>query len=108
MRSPKRAGRRASVPLSLRFPPDLRARVKRYAHSRGLEEATAIRVLCAERLRELELTEDLVAADRWQFEQAMKSWERLDDGRLDRVSPDEIRGIFNSARERDFPKRALK
>ena len=86
--------------MSLRFPPQLRARVKRYARSRGLEEATAIRALCAERLRELDLTEDLHLAEQWQLQQARESWDRLLRGELETVEPTEVRRLFAQARVR--------
>ncbi len=89
--------RRPTISLSLRFPPDLRARVRRYARAHGLEEATAIRALCADRLREIELSEDLVAAERWQLEQAIASWTRLERGKLELASPAEVRRLFAEA-----------
>lgn len=96
----KRLARRpSSVPLSLRFPAELRNRVKKYAVSRGLEEATAIRALCAERLRELELTEDLAVAERWQMERALESWEKLERGHLKLYSSTEMRRELLAARE---------
>ena len=96
----KRSTRRpASVPLSLRFPPELRSRVKRYAASRGLEEATAIRALCAERLRELELTDDLGLAERWQLARATESWDKLERGELELISSADVRRIFLEARD---------
>lgn len=84
--------------MSLRFPADLRARVKRYARSRGLEEATAVRALCAERLRELDLTEDLRVAEQWQLGQAVESWDRMLRGELETVEPTEVRRLFAAAR----------
>ena len=91
--------RPASVPLSLRFPLQLRTRVKKYAASRGLEEATAIRALCAERLRELELTEDLAVAERWQLARANESWDELERGELKLFSSADVRRILLTARD---------
>lgn len=84
--------------MSLRFPADLRARVKRYAASRGLEEATAVRALCADRLEEVELGEEVLAAERWQLSMALQSWDQLEVGKLDTVLPSEVRGLFADAR----------
>ncbi len=96
----KRSTRRpSSVPLSLRFPPELRVRVKKYAASHGLEEATAIRALCTERLRELELTDDLILAERWQMARATESWDKLERGELKLVSSTDLRRILVEARD---------
>lgn len=84
--------------MSLRFPAELRARVKRYAATRGLEEATAVRALCAERLREVELGDDLMAAERWQLSSALESWDRLERGELEIVPRGDIRRMFSAAR----------
>ncbi|MBL8957032.1 MAG: hypothetical protein JNK82_40035 [Myxococcaceae bacterium] len=85
--------------MSLRFPKELRARVSRYAKARGLEEATAVRVLCMERLQELELTDALALAERWQTTEALKSWEQLERGEL-RSVPADLAGLFADARKR--------
>lgn len=83
--------------MSLRLPADLRARVRVYAQAHGLEEATAIRSLCADRLRELELTEDLLAAERWQLEQASATWKKLERGELELLSPAQARRALAEA-----------
>jgi hypothetical protein len=72
--------------------------VKKYAALHGLEEATAIRALCTERLRELELTEDLAVAERWQMARATESWDKLERGELKVVSSAEVRRILVKAR----------
>jgi hypothetical protein len=97
-RSPGR--RKTGVPMSLRLPAALRQRVRRFAKARGLEEATAVRTLCAERLNELDLTEDLMVAERWQLDRALESWDKLERGELELVEPDEIRRVFAEARAR--------
>lgn len=94
--------------MSLRFPVDLRARVKRYAASRGLEEATAVRALCAERLQEVEFGEEVLAAERWQMSMALESWDQLEMGKLDTVPPSDIRGLFADARKAARKKGARK
>lgn len=98
MRKPA-AHRPSSLPISLRFPPALRKRVKKYAAAHGLEEATAIRALCTERLRELELTDDLVLAEVWQMARATESWDRLEHGELKLVSSADVRRILAEARD---------
>ena len=96
-----RKGRKTTgEPMSLRFPSELRKRVKRYAQSRGLEEATAVRTLCADRLNELEVREDLESAERWQLEQALADMDRLERGELRTVGLDEVRTAFTVARKR--------
>ena len=94
--------------MSLRFPAELRARVKRYAYSRGLEEATAVRALCAERLNELDLTQDLQVAHQWQLDQAVKSWDRLEDGELELSTPNDVRRVFDDARAKIARRRLAK
>lgn len=80
-RSPRRtASSKGSVPMSLRLPSDLRGRIRRFARSRGLEDATAIRMMVAEHLNEIELDEDLTKAEAWQRAQAYETWERLRRG----------------------------
>ena len=86
--------------MSLRFPTDLRARVKRYARTRGLEEATAVRTLCADRLRDLELREELQLAEHWQLEDALATWDRLDRGELKTHDVSEVRKVFAEGRRK--------
>jgi predicted DNA-binding protein len=92
-----------SMPLSVRFPQDLRARVRRFARSRGLEEATAIRMLCAEHLNELELSDDLTRAEQWQLTQVYETWDRIERGEEAFVPAAEIRAIFDRAMARRGP-----
>ena len=93
------ANRPSSVPISLRFSPALRKRVKKYAAARGLEEATAIRALCTERLREFELTDDLALAEVWQMARATESWDKLERGELKLVSSADVRRVLAEARD---------
>lgn len=97
----RRPGRRGgNVPMSLRLPPQLRARVKRYATRKGLEEATAIRVLCAERLEELELTDELRLAEQWQRQEALVAWDQLLRGELEIAPANALKQVFAEARAR--------
>ena len=86
--------------MSLRLPLALRERVRRFAAARGLEEATAVRTLCAERLQELELSQDLLIAERWQFARALETWEQWERGALKPTDPGVVRDIFAGARAR--------
>jgi predicted DNA-binding protein len=86
--------------MSLRFPEDLRERVKRFAKRKGLEEATAVRVLCAERLEELEREDDQRVTEDWQDKEAIHRWERLLRGEV-RIAPDDaLAKVFADARAR--------
>ena len=99
-RATAKAGRKkAGEPMNLRFPSALRRRVKKYARAHGLEEATAVRVLCAERLRDVELHEEREAAERWQFQQALADMDQLDRGEMKTVEFDELRKVFAEARK---------
>ena len=86
--------------MSLRFPPALRARVKRFAKKRGLEEATAVRLLCAERLEELDLAAEARQSADWQDEQAIRVWEKALREET-KVAPDDaLDKVFATARQR--------
>src|SRR2546430_17521943 len=94
--SARRTGRRsAGVPMSLRFPLELRAQVKRFAKRKGLEEATAVRLLCAERLEELALQDEDRLTEDWQDEQAIRGWEELPRGESRNASDDALGKGFN-------------
>jgi hypothetical protein len=85
--------------MSLRFPPDLRKRVQKYATSRGLEEATAVRTLCADRLRELDLVDDIRAAEAWQLEQATENLDQLRRRELTLHEPEVAHRLLAAASE---------
>lgn len=86
--------------MSLRFPAALRARVRRYAKSRGLEEATAVRALCADRLRDIDLKEELELAERWQLQEALREWDRLDRGEVKLHEFSDIERLFADAKKK--------
>lgn len=94
------AGRQAAPPFSLRVPPPLRQRIRRYAQSRQLEEATAARVLMAERLNEVEAADELARADAWQLAQAQEAWGTLLRGELELAPADGLARIFREAEQR--------
>ncbi|MDQ3037299.1 MAG: hypothetical protein M3Y87_33200 [Myxococcota bacterium] len=61
--------------MSVVLPDDLRRQVEREAAARGLGLSPAVRVLVAERLRDLAEEAELTRAERWQRAQAWASWE---------------------------------
>lgn len=98
--SRRKEGRAAAAPFSLRVPPPLRERIRRYAKDRQLEEATAARVLMAERLNEVDAAQELARADAWQLAQAQEAWRELREGRLSLAPPDGLARIFREAEQR--------
>ncbi len=96
---PKRPGVKTPVsPLSFRMPPDLRARLRRFAKERHLAEAEALRLVVSEHLEEVENERELAAAEKWQFKQAYATWQRhlRGEGRL--VPWESIQKLFDEAR----------
>lgn len=96
---PKKTSIKAPVsPISFRMPPDLRARLRRFAKERNLAEAEALRLVVSEHLDQVENEKELAAAERWQFKQAYATWQRhlRGEGRL--VPWEEIEQIFADAR----------
>lgn len=85
------------MPISLRFSPALRERVRRFAAKRQLQEATAIRLLVSERLNEIDDAKQLAEAEAWQREQALATWERFLAGRGRVVPRERIARIFAKA-----------
>ena len=84
-------------PLSFRMPPDLRARLRRFAKERHLAEAEALRLVVSEHLEEVENERELAAAERWQFKQAYATWQRHLRGEEGVVPWEEIQKIFTDA-----------
>jgi len=95
-----KAGRQAAAPFSLRVPPPLRERIRSYAKARQLEEATAARVLMAERLNEVEEADELARADAWQLAQAQEAWRALRRGELELAPADGLTRVFRDAERR--------
>lgn len=93
-----RGSRTAGLPLSLRLPAGLRQRVRRFAAVRALQEATAIRMLCAERLEEIELEDEVRAAEGWQLRQAITTWDDFRSGKGRVVRRAAIDRVFAEAR----------
>ena len=74
--------------------------MKRFAKRKGLEEATAVRLLCAERLEELALERDDRLTEDWQDEQAIRLWEKLLRGQTKIAPDDALERVFAEARAR--------
>ena len=85
-------------PINFRMPPDLRARLRRFAKERHLAEAEALRLVVSEHLEEVENERELAAAERWQFKQAYATWQRYLRGEERIVPWEEIQQIFADAR----------
>ena len=95
---PKKTSIKAPVsPLSFRMPPDLRARLRRFAKERHLAEAEALRLVVSEHLEEVENEKELAAAERWQFKQAYATWQRHLRGEEPLVPREEIQKVLADA-----------
>ena len=82
-------------PVSVVLPADLRREVEREAAKRGLGLSPALRVLVAERLRELAEEAELTRVERWQRAQAWASWEQGSDAP---ASWEDVEATFAAAR----------
>jgi len=69
-----------ATPISFRMPKELRTRLRRFAEQRNLGEAEALRLVVSEHLAEVDDARELVEAERWQFEQAYATWQRILSG----------------------------
>ena len=87
----------SAVPLSVVLPKALRERLSREARKRGLPLSTAVRMLVAERVRELDESAELSAADQWQRAQAWSEWERLRSGDAPEVPATDLARDFDRA-----------
>ncbi|HZA13506.1 MAG TPA: hypothetical protein VE618_03380 [Myxococcaceae bacterium] len=86
--------------MSVLLPADLRARLERQARKRALKLSTTIKVLIDERLREIDMDEDLARAEEWQRAQVWATWERIQSGSVADSSWEEIEGMIDAAKER--------
>lgn len=84
-------------PINFRMPRPLRERLRRFAEERNLQEAEALRLVLSEHLAEMESERDLAAAERWQFQQAYATWERVRRGKGRTVPREQIDKIFTDA-----------
>lgn len=96
---PRKPGIRTTPvsPINFRMPPELRARLRRFAKERHLAEAEALRLVVSEHLEEVENEKELAAAERWQFKQAYATWQRHLRGEERLVPREEIDKIFADA-----------
>ncbi len=95
-----------SGPLSVALPPELRRRLALEAKRRGLPLSTAVRVLVAERVRELDEAAELSAADQWQRAQAWSGWDEVRRGEAAEATPEDVDKEFEAARRRLRKRRA--
>ena len=99
-RTKRPKGESANAPVSLRLPPDLLRRARRYAESRHLQLASALRTIVSDHLDELEEDEHLTRAERWQRDQAWATAQSIIAGTAREASWDELRRVHEEALER--------
>lgn len=87
-------------PLTIRLPGSLRQRTQRYARSRNLQLAGAIRAILSEHLDEVEGDEQLTRAERWQRDQAWATARSIVDGTATEVTWEEIQTAAAAASAR--------
>lgn len=87
-----------SGPVSVVLPRDLKAQVAAEAKRRGLKLSPAVRVLVAERLREIAEEETVSRAEAWQRAQAWASFERLREGEAAEASREALARVFTNVR----------
>lgn len=75
--------RSAKGPVSVVLTSQLRRQVEKEAERRGLGLSPALRVLVAERLRDLSDDAELARAERWQRAQAWASWDDPANGHVE-------------------------
>ena len=102
---PKRRARPATVttPINFRMPRPLRLRLRRFAESRNLGEAEALRAVVSEHLDEVESERELAEAERWQFQEAYATWDRFRRGEGRTVPREQIQQIFTNALAKPEP-----
>lgn len=64
----------ATASVHFRMPAELRSRLRRFGEERSLGESEALRLALSERMDQADDDRKLAAAERWQFEQAYKTW----------------------------------
>ncbi len=97
--APAKARKRTSTDsIHFRMPIPLRRRLRRFAEDRNLGESEALRLVVSERLDQLDLEASDTAAERWQFEQTLKTWKEDERaGGRDRVNWEDIERVFLEA-----------
>lgn len=91
MRRTTRPRPRRNDPLTIRLPEALRDRAERYARSREMPLAGALRTIIGEHLDELAEDEHLTRAQRWQRDQAWASARSIADGTARSASWERLR-----------------
>lgn len=86
-----------TYPINFRMPRPLRGRLRRFAADRHLTEAEALRVVVSEHLDEVETRRELAEAERWQFEQAYATWDRVRRGEGREVPRERIQQVLKEA-----------
>src|SRR5690349_12908098 len=81
----------AELPISVRFPSELRRRTERFAAKSHLGLATAIRTIVGEYLDEIDATEELTRAEEWQRAQSWTTAQDLLRRRIPETTLDELR-----------------
>lgn len=87
-------------PLTIRLPAALRRRTQRYARSRNIQLAGAIRAILSEHLDEIEGDEQLTRAERWQRDQAWATARSISEGTATEVTWEEIQAAAAAATPR--------
>ncbi len=94
---PKKRTSVTTSPINFRMPAPLRARLRRFAKTRNLAEAEALRLLVSEHLDEVDSERELAEAERWQFAQAYASLQRVSRGEQAIAPSGEVDRIFTAA-----------
>ena len=92
-----RRGAATASPINFRMPRALRLRLRRFAESRHLAEAAALRAVVSEHLEEVESEREFAEAERWQFQQAYATWDSFRRGEGRTVPRERIQEIFTDA-----------
>jgi len=93
------------MPISVLIPDELRTRLEQVARKRTVGVSTAIRTLVEERLAELELNDELRAAEAWQRQQVLATWAAFEtSGEV--VSWDEMEKGLDEALDAAFGRRS--
>jgi len=96
-KAPRKPLDRSAAPLAIRLPSTLRARAERYARSRSMPLAGALRTIISEHLDEAARDEHLERALRWQRDRAWLSARSIADGTARPASWDELRADHSAA-----------
>jgi hypothetical protein len=104
--STKQAAPEESGPVSVVLPIDLKVKVEAEAQRRGLRLSPTVRALLQERVEEIEDGDRLRAAETFQREQALATWEEMKAGDLAEVTGEQIDAEFDQALRATSPQRS--